>query len=430
MTISSALIVENSKTFQAILADIFSSAAIETDFATDANMALNQLSAPAAAYSIVIVSSASLGDDIERFAKAIRTIKTYTHIPLLLLTTDKDYSDRRLYAAGYTQIFSRTNVVEIKSYIDHFLLRDISPEQGNNKVAIIEDDLPQQLVLKAILEEGYCECRCFKSAEDILTNCESYSPDVIVVDFFLEGKMTGMEFIGIVRNAAHPWHRLPIIAVTALDDAARKYELLRAGANDYLVKPMEPVDVTVRVENLAKYKRLMDMVELQREEMQYLAMHDQLTGLYNRHYLAEQVGVRLREAVRHDIPYSIIVLDIDYFKKINDNLGHDKGDEVLVALGRMLNENFRSEDTVARLGGEEFIVFMGHCDLDYAMQKAEQLRRCLAESKVAGLDITASFGVAQLSKTNDNFDRLFKAADEAVYRAKNGGRNRVEPASL
>lgn len=203
---------------------------------------------------------------------------------------------------------------------------------------------------------------------------------------------------------------------------------MRAGANDYLVKPIETIDLTVRVENLIRYKKLLDTVEAQREEMRYLAMHDQLTGLYNRHFMAAQVSGRLKEARRHRIPYSLIVMDIDHFKLVNDSHGHDKGDEVLKGVAQILRNNCRGEDIVARLGGEEFVVFLGYCSMENALKKAEQLRVAISSEHPGDLDVTASFGVAEMSDSYSNFDKLFKAADEAVYRAKNSGRNRVESA--
>jgi len=423
-----ALVIEDTKTFRAILAEIFSHTDIDVDFVDKSSEALDCLTSADTPYNLIVASSTALKDEPEYLALSLRTEKYYAHTPLVLLTNHNSEADRSYYAVGFTQIYTRAEIGKFKDYIDQFLSRGAFSKKNDNKVVIIEDDLPQQLVLKAILESNYCECYCFTSAEEALTCMEKVSPDAIVVDFFLEGKMTGMEFINEVRRLEHPWQRIPILATTALDDPARKYEFLRAGANDYLVKPMETIDLTVRVENLIKYKRLLDTVEQQRAEMQYLAMHDQLTGLYNRHYMATQVSKRIREAKRHKISFSIVVLDVDHFKNVNDTHGHAKGDAVLKAVAEILKDHCRSEDIVARIGGEEFILFLGYCDLNNAVRKASKLRESIEKSLPAGLPLTASFGVAQITEEYDNFDSLFKAADEAVYRAKNSGRNRVESA--
>ncbi len=426
MAIKKALILENSATSKAILAEIFAGTGISTDFVADPDQAIEKLVANDIPYLLIIASSNVFNDHPEQFSLRLRIEKHYAHTPLVLLTSHHTDDDRQYYAVGYTQIYTRAEIGRFKDYVDQFSTRSAFTKQNENTVIIIEDDLPQQLVLKAILESHYCECTCFISAEEAILQSEGINPDVIVVDFFLEGKMTGMEFINEIRRSDHPWQNTPVLATTALDDPARKYEFLRAGANDYLVKPIETIDLTVRVENLIKYKRLLDKVEEQKEEMHYLAMHDQLTGLYNRHFMASQVGGRIREALRHNIPYALIVADIDHFKKVNDTWGHDKGDEVLKAVGELLLNSFRAEDIVARFGGEEFVVFLGHCDKENAVIKAELLRKNLHTAKPAGLEITASFGVAELSDACNTFDTLFKNADEAVYRAKSAGRNRVE----
>jgi diguanylate cyclase (GGDEF) domain len=428
LAINKALVVDNSKTSQAILGQIFSVNDIEVDVVGDTENAFAQLNKQDIPYSLIVVSSSLLKDEPEYFALKLRTEKNYAHTPLVLLTTRSTEFDRSYYAVGYTQIFTRTEIGKFKNYVEQVLCRSTYAKNNENKVIIIEDDLSQQLVLKAILESNFCECTCYNAAEEALKHAGDAEADVIIVDFFLNGKMTGMEFISEVRNLDHPWKRIPILATTALDDPARKYEFLRAGANDYLVKPIETLDVTVRVENMIKYKRLVDTVEAQREEMHYLAMHDQLTGLYNRHYMVSQVGGRIKEAQRHRIPYSIIVLDIDHFKSVNDTWGHDKGDQVLKAIADILKTHSRTEDIVARLGGEEFILLLAHCDLMFAVKKAEELRAKIESAKPVGLALTASFGVAELSQALNNFDSLFKAADNAVYQAKHDGRNRVQTA--
>lgn len=242
--------------------------------------------------------------------------------------------------------------------------------------------------------------------------------------------MTALDFVCHVKQTDHAWSQVPILVMSGLDDATRKYELVRSGANDYIAKPVDPLDLTVRVENLIRYKHLLNTVEEQRKEMQYLAMHDQLTGVYNRHFVAEQVEISIKNAQRHNIPYSVVILDIDYFKKINDQHGHDVGDKVLQVVASLLKENMRGDDVVARMGGEEFILLLNHCDLSSACKKSELLRAQIQSLRPLDIEVTASFGVAQLNEDIDDFDKLFKAADKAVYQAKQAGRNRVETIGL
>lgn len=420
------LIVEDSLTEQTILKSAFSSAEFEIDCVENNTSAWQLLKGSSPKYSLIVASTTGLNDEPEAFSLNLRTSNQYIHTPLILITPQNSDSDPAYYAVGYTQVYSREEIGVFKDYIQQRLSQGASSNESKYLAILIEDDRPQQLIIEAILGENHCDCLCYTSAEKALENIETLSPDIILVDFFLAGRMTGMKFINQIKSANHPWNKVPILALTGLDDPARKHEFLRAGANDYMVKPLQNLDVSVRVENLLKYKQLLDTVEEQRKEMQYLAMHDQLTGLHNRHFMASQVNGRINEAIRHNVPYSIIMMDIDYFKKVNDSWGHDMGDKVLICVAKTLLEQSRSEDIVARIGGEEFVVLLGYCDLDNALNKAELLRKAIEELKPAGLEVTASFGVAQLSTKNNTFDTLFKAADEAVYRAKDAGRNRVE----
>lgn len=162
----------------------------------------------------------------------------------------------------------------------------------------------------------------------------------------------------------------------------------------------------------------------QQEELIKLAMTDQLTSLYNRHSLFDIGPKYLSDALRHKFSVSLLVIDLDHFKNVNDTHGHGVGDVVLKAIGQVLNDNCRTEDFVARFGGEEFVKLLSHCDIDSAFTKAENLRISIEKCKPNGLTITSSIGVAAMTK-DDNFENLFDKADKAVYLAKESGRNKV-----
>jgi len=160
--------------------------------------------------------------------------------------------------------------------------------------------------------------------------------------------------------------------------------------------------------------------------LQRRAITDDLTGLYNKAYLNENGRQMLSAAQRHGYPLSLMVIDLDFFKQVNDRHGHDTGDRVLEAVGRLLGENCRNEDLAARFGGEEFTVLLPHCSLANACRKAEHLREKIAALNPAGLSVTTSIGVTgtRIDETLD-YETLFSQADKALYRAKEEGRNRV-----
>ncbi|MGX5173848.1 diguanylate cyclase [Aliikangiella sp. IMCC44653] len=161
-----------------------------------------------------------------------------------------------------------------------------------------------------------------------------------------------------------------------------------------------------------------------RDEFKGLAMHDQLTGLYNRYYLQESTSLLIYQAIRHDFKLSLLVLDLDHFKKINDTHGHLTGDIILKEIAKCINEGIRGEDIVARIGGEEFVILFNRCDKQIAAQKAEQLRQKVARLKPRDLNVTVSIGITEL-KPQDSLLDLLSRADLALYSAKNQGRNCV-----
>ncbi len=419
------LIIDNETQSHSYLSEIFQDKTFQVNIVSDSAAALELLSPQKQTYTLIVASKSALGDEPESFSLSVRTNPAYIHTPIILITPENSKADATYYAVGFTQVYSKLEMGNFKQYVDLRIQERATAEKMSYNVLVIEDDYSQQLIIRSILEANRGTVVCVDSAEEALQQ-KAFDADIILVDIFLAGKMTGIEFIMEINKPFHPWFKVPILALTGLDDPARKYECLRAGANDYLIKPLQDIDLTVRVENLLKYKRLLDTVDKQNQEMQYLAMHDQLTGLNNRHFMVSQASKRIKEASRHDIPLSLIMLDIDHFKRVNDTLGHDAGDVVLKGVANILEEQCRDEDIVIRLGGEEFLLLLGYCDLESALLKADILRRCIESSTFGATNITASFGVAQLSKSLNDFDRLFKSADDAVYKAKHHGRNRVE----
>jgi diguanylate cyclase (GGDEF)-like protein len=161
------------------------------------------------------------------------------------------------------------------------------------------------------------------------------------------------------------------------------------------------------------------------EKLLHAATYDPLTGVLNRQALEKICQAELERARRYDTSFSLIMLDVDDFKRINDTLGHQAGDRVLVRIGEALRQNVRSVDSVGRWGGEEFIVELPETNGREAAYVAEKLRDTIANLRVDGLDITASFGVASF-RNDDTLDTMIKRVDDLLYRAKDRGKNRVE----
>jgi diguanylate cyclase (GGDEF)-like protein len=167
-----------------------------------------------------------------------------------------------------------------------------------------------------------------------------------------------------------------------------------------------------------------------RESLRDLSVRDPLTGLFNRRYLAESLGREMARSKRRGLPLTVMMMDLDHFKAFNDNYGHSAGDAVLVAFARLLHNNFRSEDIACRLGGEEFIMIMPEMDRTVALRRAEEMLGATMAIQLVheGRElppITVSIGLAMQPEDGTLPEELMKAADQAVYRAKAAGRNRV-----
>jgi diguanylate cyclase (GGDEF)-like protein len=167
-------------------------------------------------------------------------------------------------------------------------------------------------------------------------------------------------------------------------------------------------------------------ISIYQKRLEHMATTDSLTGLKNRHTFELIFNQAVREARRKNDPLSILIFDIDHFKKINDSLGHLVGDEVLIDVARLTTGAVREADSVYRWGGEEFLVVLPSCGLDNALKVAEKIRTAISRGKPAAMrrGITVSAGVAEFSGS-ESPDSLIKRADDALYRAKHAGRNRV-----
>ena len=224
---------------------------------------------------------------------------------------------------------------------------------------------------------------------------------------------------------------LPILAIADGDDSTKLARGLEIGINDYLVRPVDKNELLARVRTQVRRKRyterLRDNVQLSIE----MAITDVLTGLYNRRYMESHLATLVEQGAARGKPLAVLVLDIDFFKVVNDTYGHDAGDEVLREFSVRMRKSIRGIDLACRYGGEEFVIVMPETDMAVATTVAERLRRRVAtepfpiEQGKRPIEVTISIGIAVLEAAQDNAASILKRADQALYRAKRDGRNRV-----
>ncbi len=253
--------------------------------------------------------------------------------------------------------------------------------------------------------------------------------DLVICDVEMP-RMDGYKFLQLVASRPD-LQGLPIIMLTGKMDFNSKIRGLEQGASDYLTKPFDAGELVARVKVQLKIKSLQDELKTANEQLKRLTNIDHLTGLFNRRYLAEVLEAEFFRARRNRESLSLVMVDIDFFKQVNDTYGHQNGDLVLSSVAGLVQQQMRAYDSAARYGGEEFALVFPGTSLNGGVVAAERLRQAVLDFSfpppLEDLTVTVSAGVATYpSPQVDNIDSLFRRADEALYRAKQNGRNRVE----
>lgn len=289
----------------------------------------------------------------------------------------------------------------------------MSSEIEQSTVLIVDDSPSNIRVMAAVLQERY-RVKTAMGGHQCIEMAIKYKPDLILLDIEMPG-LSGYQVCEELKSMDET-RDIPIIFVTGRDNIEDEEMGLRIGAVDYITKPIRPVILSARADTHVTLKR-------QQNRLLKMAMHDQLTGLFNRHYMLEIVDQKISRARRHKTPLTVMLVDIDHFKVINDTHGHIVGDHMLERVGSFLLDQCRIEDTVARFGGEEFVVLMEPCGLNQAHYKAEIMRDTISRLNPMDIPLTVSIGIAELSSEDQNFSQLLKRADDALYTAKESGRN-------
>ena len=417
------LVLENSRLYQKTVREILEEIRCDVDCVGSGEDGLRLLEGNS--YNLIIAGQNIFDDSGSAFIEYCR--EHVNHCPILLLTSEPNETLlKNARNAGIKDIFPKANINQLRENLHYYIKGEKSITIEGGRVIYIEDSPSAARVISRSLEKMNLEVDYFSNAEDAYNAVLKYEYDLVITDVMLKGAMSGLSLVRMIRALRNHNAELPILAMTSHDDPKRRIELFHAGINDYVTKPPFEEEFAARVNNLISNKRLHDKVREQKQALMQLAMKDQLTSCHNRHSLVENAPRYISDAIRYEHPLSVMVLDLDNFKGINDEHGHDTGDKVLADIGGMLITAFRIGDFVARIGGEEFLIILPHCPAEDAINKGEQLRSMIENSSPGGLKITSSIGIACLSEEHGtDFDRLYKSADEAVYQSKKNGRNRV-----
>jgi two-component system, cell cycle response regulator len=316
------------------------------------------------------------------------------------------------------------------------VVNPVSPSRAGDdaflkRVLVAEDDpLYRHLLARMLSERGFLVDSVADGTEPLKRGWAPGAPRLIILDWMMPG-LCGPDICRQLRRRSAIGYQY-IILLSANDKKADVVAGLEAGADDYLTKPFDSHELLARIHVGLRMVILQNSLFAAQERLRFQATHDSLTGIWNRGAMLELMAAQLERARRAHTPVSALMLDIDHFKQVNDDFGHQTGDSVLCEVARRLAATVRVYDTIGRYGGEEFLV-VAELDPDQAREYAERLRACVAKSmiEIAGhrQAVSVSIGVATSDACNPcKLSELIYRADTAMYSAKREGRNRVEVA--
>jgi two-component system cell cycle response regulator len=404
---------------------------------------------------IVLLDVMMPGMDGFEVAQRLKANPNTHHIPIVMVTALDQPADRvRGLEAGADDFLTKPvndlaliarvrSLVRLKMVTDELRMRAVTSSEigvtnhafeaandagSNGRVLVVDDRKSSVDRIESALGHQHTN-EVEPDPQEALFRLAEGNYDLLILSLDLQG-FDALRLVGQVRSLERTRH-LPILLMTDPGEDARLLRGLDLGANDYALRAADKNELIARVRTQVRRKRYAERL---RDNVQYsmeLAVTDPLTSLFNRRYMESHVGTLVERSAARGKALSVLILDIDYFKSINDTFGHDAGDDVLREFADRLKASIRGIDLACRYGGEEFVVVMPDTDLGVAALVAERIRRRIAgepfpiDRGSRSIEVTISVGIAARLGPQDNASQMLKRADEALYRAKRDGRNRV-----
>ncbi|MEW6296952.1 MAG: diguanylate cyclase [Thermodesulfobacteriota bacterium] len=361
------------------------------------------------------------GEAAGGFALLAELMQQTPPVPVIVLAEQDAFIDRvevaRLGGRGFLQKpLPPAQILDVVSQV----LQHVYAAEA--KVLAVDDDPQILATLRALLERQSLRLTTLDDPRRFWAVLHETSPDLLIFDVDMP-HVSGIELCRVVRSDPR-WSGLPVLFLTACTDAEVVHKVFSAGADDFVTKPIVGPELVTRIVNRLERTRL----------LRHLAEVDVLTGLANRRKFTQELARFFRLSDRHKQPVGLAVLDLDHFKHVNDRYGHVTGDEVLSRLGKFLLQSFRSEDVVARWGGEEFVVGMYGMSRQNGVKRLTAVLEAFRRERFTGpagerFEVSFSAGVAEYPEDGIELQTLYRAADRALYRAKTAGRALVLPAA-
>ncbi|MDR3518760.1 MAG: diguanylate cyclase [Azospirillaceae bacterium] len=408
---------------------------------------------------LIILDAMAADPDGFTLCRRIKSCSHLRHLPVLIVTTAADTEETRAlnrgrgFEAGAEDylvtpahdriLFARIrSLVRLKRTLDEWKLReettDLLMDRDGGDCGPAEDGGPAKILLvdnpTGHANEIYDALSADGNTVIVAPSCRTaliwaseIDCDVAIINISLIDD-DPLLLCSQIRLAL-PSRQLPILLMIGDSDDQRLTKGLDLGVDDYLLRPFDSAQLVARTRTHVRRKRYQQWLRSNFSTNVRLALTDGLTGLYNRGYLDRHLATMVRRLPLDGAILSVLMIDIDHFKAVNDSHGHLAGDNVLRVVAQRILHHLRAADLAARYGGEEFVVIMPECPLDIALAIADRLCRTIAEAPVTCgnllVTVTISIGVASTNGTSVNGETLLRAADDGLYRAKRSGRNRV-----
>jgi two-component system cell cycle response regulator len=403
---------------------------------------------------IVLLDVMMPGMDGFEVCRRIKSNAKTAHVPVVMVTALDQPSDR---VAGLeagaddfltkpvddAALFARVrSLVRLKMMTDELRMRETTGQNMGlldpaetlldanpvGRILVIEDRTESVAWFSAALKPPH-DVASVDTFEEALVRVKGGDYDLVVVSLGMRG-FDGLRLCSQLRSLPEG-RNVPILVVVSDGDRRKLSQALEMGVNDYLTRPVDKNELVARVRTQLRKKRYADRLRHNVQLSLEMAITDQLTGLHNRRYMGRHLDSLIANARKSGKPLAFVIMDIDFFKAVNDTHGHDIGDEVLKEFAARIAANTRGIDLACRYGGEEFVVVMPDTDVTFAYSVSERLRKSIETTPIAisrdpgEINITISIGIAGSEGDADTAEALLHRADQALYRAKHSGRNRV-----